>query len=119
MNPILRLMQDLEESIAGSSDRPDRHETTLWRVTDLFLRDIDLFTEDQIDIFDGVIARLAVEIETRARAALARRLAPLAKAPPGVVRWLAHEEIAVAHPVLVHSPRLDDSTLIAVATARG
>lgn len=119
MNPVHRLMQDLEESIVGSPDQPDCHETTLRRVTDLLLGDIDLLMEDQIDIFDSVIARLAVEIETRARAELARRLAPLAKAPPVVILRLAHDAIEVARPILVHSPRLDDGTLIAVAIARG
>jgi hypothetical protein len=117
MSPILRLMHDLEESIsAGSSER---RETTLRRVTDLFLLDAELLTEEQIEIFDGVIARLAAAIEIRARVELARRLAPEAKAPPGIIRTLAHDEIEVARPVLVHSPRLDDAALVSVALAKG
>ena len=117
MSSILRLMNDLEESITTGS--PERHESTLWRVTDLFLFDTDLLTEEQVGIFDDVIARLAAEIEVRARAELARRLAPVAKAPRGVISSLARDEIEVARPVLVHSPRLDDEALVAIAIAKG
>jgi hypothetical protein len=117
MSPILRLMHDLEESIAVGS--PERREKTLWRVTDLFLLDTELLTDEQIEIFDGVIARLAAEIETRARADLARRLAPVPKAPPGVILSLAQDHIEVARPILVHSPRLDDRTLITIAIGKG
>jgi hypothetical protein len=116
MSPILRLMRDLEESIGAS---PDRRETTLWGVTDLFLVDAARLTDEQIDIFDSVIARLAAEIETRARAELARRLAPVPNAPPGIIHSLAHDEIEVARPILVHSPRLDDETLVTIVMARG
>jgi hypothetical protein len=117
MSPILRLMNDLEESIVAAS--PERRETTLWGVTDLFLLDADLLTDEQIDIFDSVIARLAAEIEARARAELARRLAPVAKAPPGIVRSLAYDTIEVARPILVHSPRLDDETLVGIVSTTG
>jgi Uncharacterised protein conserved in bacteria (DUF2336) len=116
MSPILRLMHDLEESIVAS---PERREMTLWGVTDLFLLDAARLTDDQIDIFDSVIARLAAEIETRARAELARRLAPVPNAPAGIIHSLAHDEIDVARPVLVHSPRLDDETLVTIVMAKG
>jgi hypothetical protein len=116
MNPVRHLLSDLEDTIrTGSSDR---NETTLWQVTDLFLGDVERLTEEQIDIFDTVIARLARAIETRARAELARRLAPVDKAPPGVIRSLALDTIEVARPVLVHSRRLRDEDLVAVATSR-
>jgi uncharacterized protein (DUF2336 family) len=117
MIPVLRLMQDLERAIAIGST--GRNEATLRRVTDLFLLDAPLFTDEQIRIFEGVIGRLVAAAGTRARAELALRLAEAAHAPPGVIRALAHDEIAVAHPILVHSPRLADEDLIAVAAARG
>jgi Uncharacterised protein conserved in bacteria (DUF2336) len=53
MSAILSLMQDLEQSISAAPT--ERRETTLWRITDLFVLDADLFTDEQIDIFDGVI----------------------------------------------------------------
>lgn len=117
MHAVKSLMHDLEETIATGS--PGRQETTLWRVTDLLLADLERLTDEQIDIFDGVIARLAQAIEVEVRAELAQRLAPHHKAPPRLIRSLAHDEIAVAHPVLARSPRLKDSDLIAIALSRG
>ena len=57
MNPVRHLLSDLDDTIRPGS--PERHETTLWQVTDLFLGDVERLTEEQIDIFDTVIARLA------------------------------------------------------------
>lgn len=116
MNPIRNLLSDLEATIHAAS--AERHETTLWQVTDLFLGDVERLTEDQIGIFDVIIARLAQEIEVRVRAELARRLAPVDKAPPGIIRALAHDTIEVARPVLIQSARLGDGDLVAVAMAR-
>jgi hypothetical protein len=116
MNAVRHLMHDLEQTIASGS--PGRQESTLWQITNLLLVDIERLTDEQIDIFDRVIARLAEAIEVEVRAELARRLAPYDRAPPRVVRALAHDEIAVAHPVLAASPRLDDGDLIAVAQSR-
>ncbi|HEX2510197.1 MAG TPA: DUF2336 domain-containing protein [Microvirga sp.] len=117
MHAVRRLMHDLEETISVGS--PERRETTLWRVTDLLLVDIEKLTEEQIGIFDDVIARLAQAIESEVRAELARRLAPVDKAPPRLMRSLAHDAIEVARPVLAQSRRLDDGDLIAVALSHG
>ncbi|HEY8383882.1 MAG TPA: DUF2336 domain-containing protein [Microvirga sp.] len=116
MNPVRHLLMDLEGSLSNGS--PERRAHTLRDVTDLFLADVDRLTDEQVAIFDQVIGRLAQAIEVQARAELSRRLAPVEKAPPGVIRSLAHDEIEVAHPVLVQSARLDEGDLIAVAVAK-
>jgi uncharacterized protein (DUF2336 family) len=117
MNAVSGLISDLEESIARGSQ--ERRVETLQRVMDLFLGDADSLTEEQIDLFDVVIARLAAAIETRARAELAARLADVGHAPRGVIRSLAHDDIQVARPVLTRSDRLSDDDLVAVALAKG
>lgn len=117
MSVVSHLIHDLEDSIARGSG--ERRIENLRRVTDLFLRDAEALTEEQIDLFDVVIARLAAAIETRARAELAERLADAPNAPRGVIRSLAHDEIAVARPVLARSERLSDEDLVAVALAKG
>ena len=117
MDPILSLMRDLEQSIAHAST--ESREATLGRVTDLLVGHAERLSEEQVAIFDGVITRLLPVIGREARAELARRLAPLDKAPSGTVRSLAHDEIAIARPVLVHSLRLAESDLAAIAIARG
>ena len=74
------------------------------RVTDLFLVNAEDYSEQQIGLFDAVLVRLAAEIETSARALLAARLSPNARAPLGVIRMLAlDDEIDVARSVLSQS----------------
>jgi hypothetical protein len=108
------LIADLENAItAGSSEQ---RVNTLRRITDLFLVSADDYSDDQVDVFDDVISRLAEKIETKARAQLARRLAPVARAPINVVRSLASDtSMEVAGPVLAQSPRLTDDDLITFA----
>ncbi len=87
------------------------------------------FNSEQIDLFDGVLDRLIKTIELRAiadvstRIALAEmssQLAPLAQAPPSVVRRLAgNDEIAIAGPVLAESARLNAEDLIEIANTKG
>jgi uncharacterized protein (DUF2336 family) len=117
MNAMPALIREVDDAIArGTTARRADH---LRKVTDLFLRDAPALTDEQVDLFDVVIARLAAAIEARARAELAERLADAPNAPRGVIRSLAHDEIAVARPVLERSNRLSDEDLVAVAIAKG
>jgi uncharacterized protein (DUF2336 family) len=117
MGSLPKLIRDLEASISHGSH--ERRGETLRRVTDLFLHQPEALSDEQVDVFDLVIARLATAIETRARAELSVRLAPIPNAPRGVIRSLAHDQIVVARPVLTRSERLSDDDLIAVALAKG
>ncbi|HEX8166399.1 MAG TPA: DUF2336 domain-containing protein [Beijerinckiaceae bacterium] len=114
---IARMIADLEDSIVRGSQQ--RRLDSLRQVTDLFLRDAEALTDEQVELFDLVIVRLAAAIETRARAELAERLADAPNAPRGVLRSLAHDQIVVARPILTRSERLTDEDLVAVAVAKG
>ena len=71
------------------------------------------YSDDQVALFDDVLLRLAAEIELKARAKLAQRLAWVNNAPPRLIRSLAFDEaIDVARPVLSFSPRLSDADLV-------
>jgi uncharacterized protein (DUF2336 family) len=112
------LIQELEDAIEHGSSH--RRAETLRRVTDLFTRRAEGLSERHIELFDDVILRLAGEIETKARAELARRLAPVDNAPPNTVRDLAHDDaIEVAAPVLLRSRRLDENDLVDIARTKG
>jgi uncharacterized protein (DUF2336 family) len=105
------LIKELEEAIACTS--ADRRAETLSRVTDLFITAAGQYSDDQIALFDDVISRLAAEIEVKARAKLAVRLAVVTNAPTEVIHSLADDdEIAVAGPVLARSERLDEANLV-------
>jgi uncharacterized protein (DUF2336 family) len=111
MTTNLAFLNEVDESIASGT--ADRREQIARRTIDLFIVGADRYSEDEIALFDDVLMRLAVQIETSARAMLAVRLAPIGNAPPNLIRSLAFDDaIDVAGPVLKRSERLDDSTLV-------
>ncbi len=104
------LIDELELAITQGS--ADRCAKIALGVTDLFVRDSNKFSDDEINFFDSVISRLAREIESSVRALLADRLAPIENAPLNITRLLASDnEIRVAAPILQVSKRLSESDL--------
>jgi uncharacterized protein (DUF2336 family) len=113
------IIAEIEGTFANGS--AGKQAEILRRVTDLFLAGADKYSDEHVDLFDGVISRIAEKIETKARAELAHRLAPAENPPPNTVRMLARDEsIEVAGPILSLSNRLSDDDLLAIAatTAR-
>jgi uncharacterized protein (DUF2336 family) len=111
------LIPELEDAIQNGS--PERRAHVLERITTLFIDGAEGFGEDVVGLFDHVLGCLIEEIETKARAELATRLAPVANAPVKVVRKLAtDDEIAVAGPVLRRSPRLNEADLVSIAQTK-
>src|SRR3954468_14241172 len=91
----------------------------LQRVTDLFMAGSRRYSGPQIKLFDAVFQQLSADIEVKARAKLAHRLAGVDNAPPNVIRLLAFsDEIEVAGPVLTHSMQLSDIDLVENATTK-
>ena len=116
MLSLAHLLTDVDGSVGRKSGEDRAH--TLARITDLFVAGSG-YTDDQVALFDAVIQRFATAIEIRARVELAERLARLANGPPETIAALAADEIAVARPILAHSPRLDDQDLMAIAFEKG
>ena len=91
----------------------------LQRVTDLFVAGSRSYSSYQIALFDDVLQRLAADIEVQARARLARQMAEVTNAPPGLVRSLAFDDaIEVAGPVLANSQQLSDADLVENASTK-
>ena len=89
------LMDELEEAVHHGSR--EQRTDTLRRVTDLFLLSSQQLSNEQIALFDDVLIHMIARVEKKARAELAKRLAPVDQAPNEVIRQLAHDdEIAVA-----------------------
>jgi uncharacterized protein (DUF2336 family) len=108
------LLDDLERALTAGSNA--QRIDMLSRITDLFVADAHRYSSLQVDLFDEVIAKLAVAIEAKARAKLSIRLADVPNAPTSVVRMLAFDDdIEVARAVLTGSERLADTDLIANA----
>jgi len=111
MNPQNNLIDQLEDALA--SKEVSRRAEILRRVTDLFVVGSGQFAEDQVELFDRVMAKLLENIERAARAQFGSRIARLTDAPPNVIRILASDAaIEVAGPVLRHSERLDQDALV-------
>ncbi len=112
------LIPELEEVLQHGSR--EKRANTLKRITSLFVDGASHYNEDHVNLFDDVFGLLIAEIETKARAELSEKLAPVGNAPATVVHKLAlDDDIAVAGPVLLRSRRLDDTALVKVAKSKG
>jgi uncharacterized protein (DUF2336 family) len=110
------LLPELEDVVQHGS--AEKRAETLRRITNLFLDGATRFNEGHVALFDDVIGCLIEEIEVKALAELARRLAPVPNAPAGVVVKLAkNDDIAVAGPVL-RQARIDDPDLKYIAETK-
>ena len=116
--PALSIIGELEDAVNGGS--PAKRVATLRRVTDLFMHDGERLSEEQVKVFDDVLCLLIARVETRARAELSKRLAPVDYAPFEVIEQLASDdEIEVAGEVLTHSSRLGTDALVKIARTKG
>jgi uncharacterized protein (DUF2336 family) len=116
--PAHSIIAELEDAVRGGSSA--RRVETLRQVTDLFLNDGERLSEDQVRVFDDVLCLLIARVETRARAELSKRLAPLDYAPFEVIQYLAwDDDITVAGEVLTHSNRLSTEALVEIASIKG
>src|SRR5882757_3726035 len=127
LDPARSIVDEVEAAIKIGS--PEKGLETVKRVTELFLLSAGSLNGEQIELFDNVLERLIKTIEIRAIADISSRialaemsaqLAPVAQAPPSVVRRLArNDEITVAGPVLTESARLSEEDLVEIAKTKG
>lgn len=105
------LIDELNDVVAVGDER--QRARILERIADLFAAGSRGYSSEQISLFDDVLRKLAADIEQKARARLAHRLAEIGNAPPKLIRALAFDDaIDVAKPVLVHSQQLTDADLV-------
>ena len=111
------LLPELEEVVQHGS--AEKRAETLRRITGLFLDGARSFNDEHVALFDDVIGCLIEEIEAKALAELARRIAPVPNAPAGVVSKLArNDDIEVAGPIL-KGAALADPDLMYIAETKG
>src|ERR1700761_1591305 len=112
------IIDELEDAVRSGSSA--KRIETLRQVTDLFLHDAERLSEEQVKVFDDVLCHLVERVESRVKAELSARLAPLNRAPSSVVERLAwDDQITVAAPVLSASNSLSTGTLVEIAKAKG
>ena len=110
------LLPELEEVVQHGS--AEKRAQTLHRITSLFLDGVGSYRAEHVALFDDVIGALIEEIEVKALAELARRIAPVPNAPHKLVKTLAqNDNIAVAGPVLKQA-RIADPDLKYIAETK-
>lgn len=126
LNAGQAIVDEVEAAIhAGSAEKCI---ATARRVTNLFLASAGTFNSEHVELFDNVLERLVRTIELRALADISARmaltdiseqLAPVAQAPPAIVRRLAsNDEIRIARPILQESSRLSAEDLVEIAQTK-
>src|SRR6516225_10132479 len=91
------------QSLARERLPAKRHELLRALTDSLFEPEHELSMTER-ELFDDIVERVLDDIEPLARQELAERLASRADAPRRLVLRLAGDIIAVASPVLMHSP---------------
>jgi uncharacterized protein (DUF2336 family) len=118
MSATASLIPELEDVIRHGSQ--EKRTRALRRIANLFIDGAPHFNEDHVSLFDDILCRLVVEIETKVRAEMSKNLSPIANAPRELIRKFAHDDdIAVAGPVLTRSPRLMETDLVELAETKG
>jgi len=111
-------IKEVDEAISQSSR--ERRAGMVRHLTDFLLIGSEDYSDEEIALVDDVLVRLVETIEESARALLAIRLGPLAKAPAKTLRILANDDaIDVASPILAQCEQLDDPILIRCAKNKG
>src|ERR1051325_7365044 len=112
------LIPELEDAIQHGSY--EKRAQMVRRIANLFVDGAPSFSEDHIGLFDDVLCRLVVEIESKARAEMSHTLAPMANAPESLMQQLDRDDdIAVAGPVIAQSARLKETDLVDIAQTKG
>jgi uncharacterized protein (DUF2336 family) len=118
MHGHLALIEELNEAVAHGSLQ--RRAEVLERLADLFAFGVEGYSDEQINLFDEIFKSLVASIEASARAKLAKRLAAVPNAPPGISHLLASDDsIEVARPMLEGSETLENAMLLEQARTKG
>lgn len=97
----------------GNADSAER-EQLFRHLAQLFSFVSDRCDDVQVQEYDHVLCQLAEMVDAEARAHVSKLLAPLDRAPGGMVARLARDEISVAQPLLQFSKVLCDDDLIEI-----
>jgi uncharacterized protein (DUF2336 family) len=101
------LLAELDAALPQASE--SWRGAVLRQIADLFVNGAELYSDQQVALFDAVMGRLIMGVDRAALAELSSRLAGVANAPVNVVGSLArHLDIAVCGPVLERAEAVPD-----------
>jgi uncharacterized protein (DUF2336 family) len=111
------IIDEFETALAKGSAE---HRAEIVReVVNLFVDGAASYSDEQLNLFDDILTRLANDIETAVRAELSRRLVGVTAAPKPIIRRLVLDDMAdVAAPLLTHFEPLDEPLLVDCARSK-
>jgi uncharacterized protein (DUF2336 family) len=116
MSETHRPFAELEATLTNGSGQ---RFTFLRKITDMFLSEVDSYTDNHVAVFDELMSRLIDRIEQQALVELSNKLAPVDRAPANMIGVLSNnDDIDVAGPVLRQSPVLTDDHLVTIARSK-
>jgi len=111
------VMSELEAAL-GREPSP-RTFSIMRQVTDLFVERAEIYSDDQIDVFDDIICRLIEHNGHQGAVEVSAKLAPCARGPAKVLRRLSSDsDIAVSGPLLRSNPTLSQDDLVELVKTR-
>lgn len=113
------IIRSVEGYLEDAPPTPQRDGALIRELSLLFSLAAEDVDDAAVERFDGLFLSLADRVDAEARGYVAVRLSVAVNAPVRTVQRLAHDDIAVARPLLVHSPRLTTDDLIELAIAHG
>jgi uncharacterized protein (DUF2336 family) len=117
MAGVPSLIDELERTLSSGSSV--QRADILRRVSDLFLMNVESYSDDHVAVFDDVMCHLIATIERSALIRLSKQLAPSPNAPVRTVHRLAEDDdIEIAAPLLERSKILSDDFLIELARTK-
>jgi uncharacterized protein (DUF2336 family) len=105
-------------SLAHDNSEGGRTQLVTALVTLYDRNDVDLNSREQVMV-NEIVDELVSHAQLAVRQQLAEQLAPSSKIPRKLVLSLASDAIAVARPMLAHSPILTDSDLVTLVVSQG
>jgi uncharacterized protein (DUF2336 family) len=109
------LVTEIEEVLTGTP--PARRIEILREMTELFLDGAGLYSKEQIAVFDAALLAVTEQSERDELIELGSRLAPIAGAPPALMRKLAsHPDIKVSGALLESCASLTDDDIAEIAS---
>ena len=113
-------MDMIEDLVALSHDpSPDKRRQLLRGVADMFLDDIETYTDRSLVLLTDVLTDLLKQVDETTRAEIAGRLSDAPNAGEALHLFLAYDDPDVAGPVLRNSRVLSDEALVDIAETKG
>jgi uncharacterized protein (DUF2336 family) len=110
----LPLLTELDAALTSATAH--RRTSILDQVVDLFLPHAELYSAEQVAVFDEVFLLLVKSASNGALTAVSRKMAAVENAPTNTITALArHVDIAVAAPILEKSPALAEAVMVEMA----